>query len=574
MIDEAVLSRLAYKWALKNAYEHSGRAMAGPVIAKVIAEYREARHEIEKLKGIVDEMVAKVNSMGLSDIEQALSELYPDLLERKKGEEERELPPLPGAARGGVVLRLPPEPSGFMHIGHALSGLLNYIYKEMYGGRLWLRFEDTDPRKARMEYYESFRDGYRWLGIAWDEEKNNSDDMELYYEYARRMIEVGGAYVCTCGIEEMRRIRGEGRACIHREVGVSVSLERWENMLNGSYGEGEATLRLRGDVNSSNTALRDPVLFRIIESPHPLRGDAYRVWPTYDFAVSIEDAICGVTHVLRTSEFRLRDELQNMIRSLLGLRNPIFVEYSRFEFEGTPVSKREIRRLIESGVISGWDDPRLSTVMAIRRRGILPGALREFVGRYTALTMARKVYSWELLYSINRRLLDPVTIRLFFTPSPVRLLLRNIDQRSIDAPLHPSEDLGSRRIEVDGEVYIAGDDASRLQVGSEIRLKYLCNVKIEEIGGDSIAGSASLEPPRPGLPIIQWVPRRSRRVKVLVPDRLFNEAGELIRDSLKEVEGLAEPYVDELSAGMHVQFERFGYCVRDREPASFILTHR
>ena len=204
----------------------------------------------------------------------------------------------------------------------------------------------------------------------------------------------------------------------------------------------------------------------------------------------------------------------------------------------------------------------------------MPETLREFVKRYTALTMTRKVYSWELLNAINRRILDPRTIRLFFAPRPTKLIIRNIDHRSIDVPLHPSEEMGSRWIEIDEEVFIPGDDASKLEAGSEIRLKYLCNVRIEGRRGDSLVGIGSFDAPRPGVPIIQWVPRDSRNIRVYIPGRLYNEANELIPDSLKLIEGVAEPYIERLSVGAHVQFERFGYCVKDKESLTFIFTHR
>jgi len=218
------------------------------------------------------------------------------------------------------------------------------------------------------------------------------------------------------------------------------------------------------------------VLLRIVNHSHPLCGDKYIVWPTYDFAVSIEDALCGVTHVLRTSEFRLRDELQDLIRSYLGLPNPLYVEYSRFEFEGTPVAKREIRELMARGVVKGWDDPRLATVMAVRRRGIVPEALREFVMRYTALTTSKKEYSWDLLYAINRRIIDPVSPRLFFVPEPVRLILRGLEEKVVEAPLHPAAEMGRRKLRAASQLYISRRDADRLRAGDRLRLKYLANI--------------------------------------------------------------------------------------------------
>ncbi|MEM3449147.1 MAG: glutamate--tRNA ligase [Nitrososphaerota archaeon] len=574
MSDTNEIFKSAYKWALKNAYDHSGKAIDRAVISKVIAEMPWAKSDIQTLKSEVERAVQLVNSMSIEEIEHALTELDPKLLEKKRGEEEkRALPPLPGAVKGAVVTRLPPEPSGYMHIGHALSGLINYLYKEMYDGKLWLRFEDTDPRKAKAEYYDSFRDGYTWLGIKWDYEKNNSDDIPLMYEYAERLISQGKAYACLCRQEELRKKRALGEACIHRSMSRDWSLEQWDRMLSGHYREGEISIRLMGDLKSMNTALRDPVLLRIVNHPHPLCGEKYLVWPTYDFAVSIEDALCGVTHVLRTSEFMFRDELQDMIRRYLGLPNPVYVEYSRFEFEGTPVAKREIRELITSGLVKGWDDPRLATIMAVRRRGILPEALREFVLRYTALTTTKKEYSWDLLYAINRRIIDSAAPRLFFVPEPVKLVLSGLGGKVIEAPLHPTSDLGKRKLQVSSQLYVPRRDAEKFNVGDKFRLKYLANCRVIEKGEDYILAEAREGEPEPGIEIIQWAPEDSHEIRIIIPGQLFRNE-EFQVDSLKTVTGLVEPYEAGIKIGMRVQFERFGYCIKDPEPKTYIFIHQ
>ncbi|MCS7095121.1 MAG: glutamate--tRNA ligase [Thaumarchaeota archaeon] len=569
------LRQLVYKWALKNAYDHGGSAQEKAVISKVIAERPELKTIIKELLNAVREVVGQVNTMSLDAITQTLSEVAPELMIDRRTDAKRRLPPLPNAVEGNVVTRLPPEPSGFMHIGHALSGLINYLYKEMYGGKVWLRFEDTDPRKVRPEYYDSYRDGYSWVGIRWDHEKNNSDDMELFYRNARRLVEGGKAYACTCGRDEMRRLRSDGIPCDHRSQPPEVNLELWDGMLEGRYSEGEVSLRLVGDMSSTNTTLRDPVIMRVVDAVHPLTGDRYRVWPTYDYAVSIEDAICGITHVLRTSEFMLRDELQNLIRRYLGMSNPTFVEYERFEFEGTPVSRREIRSLIERGLVSGWNDPRLATIASIRRRGILPQALKEFVERYVALTQSRKVYSWDLLYAINRRHVDDLASRMFFVKDPMKLKLDGIGELDVDLPLHPTRNLGNRRLRVTGEFYVPAEDLKTVGEGGRVRLKHLCNFTLKSVTDKLAEGVAELGPPEPGLKVIQWVPvNEAVEVQVLIPGRLFNPDGAFNEESLEIVNGIAERTVNSLEVGSHVQFERFGYCVKDSLPKTFILSHR
>ncbi|MCD6235419.1 MAG: glutamate--tRNA ligase [Thaumarchaeota archaeon] len=569
------LEKLALKWALKNAVDHDGKALAGPVIAKILGEKPELKKSIREVKEAAEKAVEKVNKLEPEEQRRLLEEIAPDLLEAKKAEEEKKLPPLPGAEKGKVVTRLPPEPSGYMHIGHAMSGFLNYLYARMYDGKVWLRFEDTDPRKVKLEYYESFRRGYRWLGIEWDYEKNNSDDMELFYKYAEQLIKSGKAYVCTCSAEKMRRLRAAGEECEHRKRGVDENLHLWNEMLAGAFGEGEATLRLVGDMKSKNTTMRDPVLFRIINHPHPLTGSKYRVWPLYDFAVSIEDYLCGVTHVLRTSEFALRDELQNYIRSLLGMRNPIYIEYSRFEFKGTPVSKRKLRAVIESGLASSWDDPRFPTIEGIRRRGIVPEAIKEFTITQTGFSYAKREYDWSLLFAVNRKILDPRARRLFFVPNPVKLVVEDAPKVSVEAPYHPDRsELGSRRIEAGNSFYVPREDFEKAAEGRLIRLKYLMNVRILEKREGLVKAEFAGREVVKNVKIVQWVPADDFvDVEVLVPGPLYLD-GEVNPESLRKVMGVGEPAVKTVKPGEVVQFERFGFCRRDSEKGYvFIKAH-
>jgi len=569
------LREKALKWALKNAVDHEGKAMVGPVIAKILGESPELRSEIERVKEEARKAVEEVNEMSLDQQRELLEKIAPELLRAKKVEEKK-LPPLPGAEKGRVVTRLPPEPSGYMHIGHAMSGFLNYLYARMYEGELWLRFEDTDPRKVKPEYYESFRRGYRWLGIEWDHEKNNSDDLELFYKHAERLIKAAKAYVCTCPLEKVRKLRALGEECEHRAQGVDENLHLWNEMLAGAFREGEAILRLVGDMRHPNTTLRDPALFRIIEHPHPLTGNRYRVWPLYDFAVSIEDYLCGVTHILRTSEFALRDELQNYIRSLLGIdKNPIYIEYSRFEFKGTPVSKRKLRAILEAGIAASWDDPRFPTIEGIKRRGILPEAIKEFTVTQTGFSYAKREYDWSLLFAINRKILDPKARRLFFAPNPVKLVVRDAPKLTIEAPYHPEKkELGVRKLTTAGEFYVAGGDAEKMKTGEIIRLKYLMNIRVVEKDVNAIIAEFSGTEVKKDTKIIQWVPvEGSVKVKVLVPGPLYLN-GEVNPESLKIVTGVGEAAVEKVAIDEIVQFERFGFCRRDSEDECvFVKAH-
>ncbi|MEM4290742.1 MAG: glutamate--tRNA ligase [Candidatus Caldarchaeum sp.] len=566
------VKRTAFKWALRNAVEHGGRASAPAVLGKVLAEDPELRAKVQEVRRVVEAVVEEVNAMSLDAQRAALEEFQPEEAEKKQAA-ERALPPLPNAVQGKVVTRLPPEPSGFMHLGHALAGLINEYYARRYGGKLWLRFEDTNPRKVKKVYYESFRKGYEWLGIVWDFEKNNSDDMNAYYDYGLILLKRGFLYACFCTPEEMHRQRAGMTGCVHRSSRPEDNLEEWDKVLHGRYGEGDVSFRLKGSLDSPNTAMRDPVLFRIIDHPHPLTGGDYRLWPTYDFAAAVQDALCGITHVLRSSEFAFRDELQNYLRDLLGLPNPVYVEFSRFEFKGTPTSKRVIRDLIERKLVDGWDDPRLSTVEAIRRRGLVPQAIREFTMSYAGISQAKKEYDWSLLYSLNRKIIDPHARRLFFVKNPVRLVLENFQGASVEIPYHPSSSLGSRVLEAGTEIYISGDDAAGLARGDVFRCKLLANVRVVEVSENRVVGEVVGDSPQQKK-IIQWVPEDGVEVAAIVYGMLLNEDGSVNSESVRRVEGLGEKAVNSVKVDEVVQFERFGFCRRDRaDKPVFIYCH-
>lgn len=568
------LHDLIMKLSLKNAVEHEGKASESAIISKTIGERPDLRSQIKELRLLIEEIVEDVNALSADEQRRRLGAIAPELLERRKAIETKGLPPLPGALMGKVVTRLPPEPSGYMHLGHAMAFLLNFLYAQIYDGKVWLRFEDTDPRKVRKRYYESFRSGCRWLGIRWDYEKNNSDGIESYYSQGESLIAKGAAYVCTCPVTDLRGLRAKGIGCPHRDMGREEAESLWKGMLSGLK-EGEAILRLKGDMASKNYVMRDPVLFRILDHPHPLTKSRFRVWPTYDLAVAIEDANCGITHVLRSSEFVPRDELQNKIRELLELRSPIIIEYSRFTFQGTPLSKRKLRPLIEAKQVSGWDDPRLPTVEGVMRRGIVPEAIRDFTTSYMAFTFTRKEYDWDLLFSVNRKVLDPVTKRYYFVPQPIPLSVSGSPTQSVWLRNHPDKELGKREVHVDGHFYIAKDDLRGLKEGDTIRLKDLYNVVVEKVGADGMSAKYLSRELIDGVPKLQWVTDDNLATDVLVPGPLF--IGEEFNEhSLSRVSGFAERSISNLNVGEIVQFERFGFCRLDAkgERPTFIFAHK
>ncbi len=553
--------------ALLNATKHSGKADVGAVVSKVLGAHPELRSNIKQVVEVAKRIVEEVNTLTR---EEQVAELgkYPTIPTETRVEEKR-LPPLPNAVKGEVVVRLPPEPSGFMHIGHAMAGLINSEYAKMYDGKIWLRFEDTNPRKVKLEYYDSFRSGYSWLGIKWDYEKNVSDDLELIYRFGREVIEKGLAYACTCKEASIKSSRFAGLGCVCRGRSVEENLEAWDKMLAGAYREGEIVVRYKGDLSSQDYSLRDPNIFRIVDHPHPIQGSKYWLWPVYDFAVVVEDYLCKVTHVLRSLEFHVA--LQDRLRAHLGFPKINVTQFSRFRFKGTPVSKRLLRPLVEQGFVFGWDDPRMPTIMGLKRRGIDPEALKNFT-LDVGYTSTEHEFEWSLLFAANRKVLDPKVRRYMFVADPILLKVKGAPQKTVNLRFHPDKDLGSRTIQTEGVFYIAGSDAANLQAGKEIRLLELYNVTVQKVSETVVEAVYSGSELKEGVPKFQWVTEDNVVLRVLVPDVLFRD-GEFNRESLREIKGLAESAAAALKVGEVVQFVRFGFCRIDDEGVA-IFAHK
>jgi glutamyl-tRNA synthetase len=563
------LEALAEKSALLNATKHGGRADPGAVIGRMMAESPELRARAKEVSAAARAAAAKVNAMSAADQESLLAGAYGGAEEEKEKQGRVGLPDLPGAERGRVVLRLPPEPSGFMHVGHAMAFTVNYLYKEKYEGGLWLRFEDTNPKKVAAKYYESFRRGLEWLGIKWDREKSISQELNLIYPYGEALISKGEAYACSCDAETVKKLRFEGRPCPHRERPPSESLALWREMMAKKHPEGSYVIRFKGDMSSLDYSLRDPNIFRIIDRSHPLTGREFSLWPTYDLANTVEDELCGVTHILRSSEFHTA--LQELIRERLSFRRVEVIQFSRYNFKGTPVSKRLLRPLVEEGKVSGWDDLRMPTVDSVRRRGIIPEAIRQFTLQ-VGYTRSEKEFDWSLLYAVNRKLLDPVTKRLFFVPRPASLQVEGAPKRTLSVRFHPDKELGERSMEADGSFMVPSSDLDGMKEGQVFRLMDLFNVKLTS-GGSKARGEYAGDEVLAGTRKLQWVSSGAVPVRVLEPGPLFDDEGVFDEDSLRQEEGFAEPAFAKLQAGEIIQFPRFGFCRVD-SPGVCVLAHK
>lgn len=553
-------------YALKNALEHNGKAISASVLNSLFIEGLK-KEEIKDTLPKINEIVSQINSFSEAEQKEKYDIIKKELKKREV-RQEGELPELPNAIMGKVVTRLAPEPSKYNHIGHALSFLINYLYSKKYNGKCVLRFEDTNPEKVSQEYVDAMKtDVLEYLEIEPDETRFVSDDMELLYGYAEEMIKKGHAYTCFCEQEKLRDLRQEGRECPHRLLPASKNMENWKEMLKGKFKEGEVSLRMRGNMQSQNYVMRDPVIFRIISSPHYKYKNKYKVWPMYDFYNPIEDNLCKVTHIMRSNEFEPRIELQNYIKDLFRLPRQEIIQYGRFNIIGSKQQGREIRQLISTGEYIGWNDPRLFTLRALKDRGIVKETYYELLN-HLGLSKKSPTIDFNLIAAINRKYIEN-SPRYFFVPSPTKIKIKGCPELVAKLPLHPSENLGFREYKTSQEFYIPEEDFDLMQ-NTNYRLMHLLNFKSEKIGiRERDFSFISAEPDNKlGVKFIQWLPANAENMKITIrmPDNTL-------------VKGLGEPELIKLKEETIIQFERFGFCKlhsidKKKKEAEFWFAHR
>ena len=574
------IDRLVNAIALKNAAEHSGSTNVNTVLAKILSLRPELKKEIKTLMAEIKTVVDSVNKMDVELQKKYLNEidLEDSKIDPKSAQKHVASHPLPELQMTGtrVITRFPPEPNGYPHIGHAKAAIIDEEYARMYDGKLILRFDDTNPQNEKLEYYEAIRSGLEWLGVKPDIVKNTSDDIFVLHDYGKKLTLGGNAYVCTCDTNKIHKMRMQQVECPCRGNidDPEKNKERLDKLFDGTYHQNDAIVRFKGNMQDNNTVLRDPTLFRIIEAPHPLLGEKVQVWPTYDFAAPVEDCLDGVSHALRSKEYELRNALYLDILDKLELRKPIVVEFSRLEFENMPVSKRKIKQLIDDNHIAGWDDPRLLTLSAMRKRGFNPRAIRSFV-LSLGLTLAESKPPFKTLESMNRKILEPIAIRLFFVKDPIRIIVENAQDTKVTLRNHPNIDLGTRQVEVSNVVYISQDDAILLTEDEEIRLMELYNIKIKDIDLDKKVITASYlnnEIVR-DMKKFQWVSDKNKtNYTVLVPKELYID-DKFNPNSLERIEGYAETSILQLKSNTQLQLTRFGFC-NTQEKTTAIFIHR
>lgn len=500
-----------------------------------------------------------------------------------------------------VVTRFPPEPNGYLHIGHVKAICLNFGIAEEFKGVCNLRFDDTNPDAEEQEYVDGIANDVKWLGFQWEGEPHYASSyFDQLYTWAVQLIEQGDAYVDLQSPEEIRLNRGNfvepGKNSPQRDATVAENLERFEKMRSGEYAEGQAVLRAKIDMTSPNVHMRDPILYRILHSEHHQTGDKWKIYPMYDYAHPLSDAIEGITHSLCTLEFQDHRPFYDwVVAKVKSPSVPRQYESSRLNVDYTITSKRKLRKLVEGGHVNGWDDPRMPTVVGMRRRGFTPEGLRDFCQRVGVSKVDGSIVDVAMLEYCIRQSLENTAARGMAVLNPLKVTLTNLPaDMDLTHSRHPNVDMGERVIPLTTELYIDRKDFEeeppkgfkRLIPGGEVRLRHAYVIKCDEVikdeNGEVVELKCSIDPETLGKNpegrkvkgVIHWVSAtKGVPAEVRIYDRLFTESDPEVGDdflanlnpeSLKVVQAVIEPALAQAQPEDRFQFEREGYFVADQ----------
>ncbi len=557
---EPEVAALLRKYALQNALEYDGQGQIGSVMGRVMGENADLRSRAKELTGFIAAQVNEANALaaekGLEHIRELLESESPDALEKKVKERREGLPPLPNAENGKVVLRFAPNPNGPLSLGHARGVVINTELANMHDGEVILRFDDTDAvvKRPDPEAYAMIEDDFTWLaGRAPDRILKASDRMDVYLEYAAKTLSQSHAYVCECSAEAFKEFRTTKTACPCRNRTADDNLRLWEQMNDGTILPGGAVVRIRTDMEHKNPALRDWPALRIQHADHPMVGERYKVWPLLDFQSAIEDHLQGVTHIVRGKDLMDSTRKQTLLYEKFGWTYPETLYWGRVkvhEFGGFSTS--QMKSDIAEGKFSGWDDPRLPTIRAMRRRGYNPGAMRKF---WVDLGLTQKDISVPLstLNSLNAKAVDADAPRLSFVRDPcaVELDISNIDVDCVTLPIHPEHpDKGVREWSLEGgsvKAYIAREDFTP---NVKRRLKDFADIAIHEESDKGCGGEVLRIERIDNTPIIHWLPE-----SMAAPAALMLEEDGLLVTAAGLLEDNSYP------EGTIVQLERMGFAI-------------
>ncbi len=535
------IKQLAEKLALKNASQHDGKASSKAVLGSLLGALPEAKEDVPATMKIIEQTVQDINSMTQEEQQKQITSLKIATAKPKK--EKHIMKDLEGVEKT-VVMRFAPNPNGPLSFGHSRQAILNWHYVKKYRGKFILRLDDTDPKikTPLKEAYDWIPEDLMWLGIKPDKIICASSRFQIYYEYAEKLISMGAAYVCTCPREKFAQLKKSAKPCPCRNLTPKEHMMRWKKMFK-DYQDGEAVLRIKTDIKHRNPAIRDWPAARIVTNPtHPLVN--YRVWPLYDFASAIDDHLLGITHLIRGIDFIATSEKQGYLYKYFNWKYPKDIQTGKLIVEGMK-STSEARKLIEQGKLTGWDDVRLGTLRALKKRGFTPQAITNFITDVGIKKSDIRV-SEKNLYAYNKKIIDSKTPRHFYTEDPIEIDISATKHANTSLTIKPPvKSQKERKLNIGTKVYIAKKDYVKYK-GEKVRLKELAYGTLEKKfrTGSEINREQSN---KAGIQVLQWVPKKdSIDIELIMPDNTRHA-------------GKAESNIKSLNNKI-VQFERVGFA--------------
>lgn len=546
-------------YTLKNAVEHNGMAVQGAVLSGLFAEGLEkskVKETIPKIKKVLKE----VNEMKIEEQKEEFKKLE-EKISKREVREEGQLPPLPNAQKGKVIMRFAPFPSGPLHIGNARQLILNNKYCKMYGGKLLLVMDDTIGSKEKPiepAAYKLIEDGINWLGIKHENKIiYKSDRIEKYYAYADELIKKGYMYVCDCPQEEMRELRAKGIACACRELPPEENYKRWKEMFDKKTPEGKYAVRLKTDIQHPNPAFRDRVMFRISERPHAKLKNKYRVYPLLEFSWAIDDHLLGMTHIIRGNELIMETMVEKFIWDIFKWPHPEVIHTGHFAIEGVKVSKSKGSKEVKSGKYIGWNDPRLWSLQSLKDRGFKPEAIKEFILNM-GITKSNSTIPIEVLYSLNKNHLPEVP-KYFFVEEPEKIHIKGTPPMETEIQLNQKEKLGSRKMKTEQDFLIPKIDYDLME-NKKYRLIGLLTFKSDQVLKTKPRDFTFVtDEPEKGLKPIEWLPANANnpKVKIRMDDGTIKE-------------GVGEESLKNLNENRTIYLEKLGYVTLHKKHKDFL----
>ncbi len=573
-IIESEFEEFVFEQALINAINFKGSANPKAMIGKVMPKFPKIKEDMNHYMNLINNICEQVNKLSTEEQNKKLLNLNPNALEKKEKiiSKKDGLPDLPNT-ENGVVVRFPPAPSGHLHLGHLFGIVANYEFKKKYGGKFILRFEDTNPDNIDLKNYEKVIDDVKWIcddGV--DEIYYQSDRLPIYYKYLRTLFETNNCYVCTCDSETFKAYTDNKEECPHRKMSFEKKKEMFESFMKGEI---EAVVRANANLQDKNPALRTFPLARLNRTPHARVGDKYCIWPNYNFAVSIDDSLMGLTHVIRGKDLEIGEERQKMIMTALNLKAPIYFHFGRLNFTDLELSKSKLTKRIEEGEFESWEDPRVPSIISYKKRGYKALAFRKFILSLGISKRDSKISSEEYhkgLDFFNKQILEEEADRYFFVHNPKKIQITNLEdikEKEIKLPKHPdNKDRGFRTFKVEINYLIDSLDFDNFEKGDLIRLMHFANFKIIKKTKESLE-----------VEFISKDYNKELNVKrnIHFVSSSNNEKVELVMQDNSKLKGICEK-MDNLKEDRGIQFERFGFVKYDSKNKEgnklFYFTHR